>query len=180
MNKPSTSWRSCRKASVSKSMQVTSEAMISTNSGILTTGTSVRRTSEITEFVTTSTEVVATPSANPLTAVVVIASSGQRPSSWTRAGLLVHKPDRSVCLSSFILVVERSLFLVGREARRGGEKLLSMALEVYQCVVHGSDDGTRRNGRAGQPVECTAVFLDGPEPRRRVAEPLAVELQYPA
>src|SRR5690606_15874583 len=105
--------------------------MISTNNGMRTTGTSERRIIEMIELVTTSTAVVATPRAKPFTAGVVIASSGQRPKGWRRAGLLVERPSCSVFLSSS-MKFRGCRSLVGLRGDPCGrrEQLVAVTLEV--------------------------------------------------
>ena len=80
---------------------------------------------EITVFVTTSTELVASPSASPLTTDVVTASSGQSPSSCTSAGLSRQKPTATTSRRPL-------LFCIGVAAGGcgGAEEFVTMALEV--------------------------------------------------
>ncbi len=81
--------------------------MIITKINIRTLGSKVWRISDTIEFVQIRTTVVAIPRARPFTSVVVIASSGQIPSNWIRAGFLVQRPSTIRVLMSIIIDFDR-------------------------------------------------------------------------
>ena len=107
-------------------MAVTSAAATSTNSGTRHAGTTARRTSEITMFVTSSTAVVARPRAKPLTAEVVTASSGDSPSSCTNVRLLRQRPSTTAVRR----LLEVGLMFAGRGLRGRAVDVVAMLLEV--------------------------------------------------
>jgi len=75
------------------STAVTKEAITITNTGSRTSGRTQLRIRETVALERVSTTRVAIPRPSPLTALLVTASRGQRPSSATSAWLLVHKPS---------------------------------------------------------------------------------------
>jgi len=74
-------------------MAVTTEAITSTNTGRRTSGRTQWRIIDTSTLLTTSVSSVASPRPRALTVVLEMASSGQRPSTCTSAGLLRHRPS---------------------------------------------------------------------------------------
>ncbi len=107
-------------------MAVTSAAATSTNNGTRHAGTTARRTSEITMFVTSRTAVVARPSASPLTAEVVTASNGDNPSNCTNVRLLRQRPSTTVLRR----LLEVGLMLASGGLRGRAVDVVAMLLEV--------------------------------------------------
>src|SRR5687767_1004037 len=70
--------------------------MTSTNAGMRTSSRMTGRSSEIAKFVVVSAITVARPSAIALTAPLLTASKGQRPSNCTRPVLFDQRPDSRI------------------------------------------------------------------------------------
>lgn len=81
---------------MSSSMQVTAAAMIMTKAGRRIASEAKLRIIETAVLDTVSTNMVAMPMPRALMTEPVTASRGQRPSSWTMAGLFFHRPFREI------------------------------------------------------------------------------------
>ncbi len=84
MKIPSTRYSGCTKAFISRSITVTSAAMMRTNTGMRISCGTKWRMPDTAPLAAAITSMVASPSDSALTTVLLIASSGHRPSSCTR------------------------------------------------------------------------------------------------
>src|SRR5210317_1956239 len=136
-------------ACIVNSIMVTTEAMIKTNTGSLTSLRTKPLISETIVFDSSSVISVAIPRPTPFTTVLVTASNGQSPSSCTRATLLLHRPLREI---SSLLVMSCHLI----------KNHISVLLIVQQCIAYCSDYRARRDGCAGKLVEIPAITFYQP------------------
>ena len=75
-------------------------AIVTTNTPMRTSGNNQRPTSEAARLLASSTASVAIPRPSALPSVVLTASSGQSPSSWTSPGFWRPSPLRNVATAS--------------------------------------------------------------------------------
>ena len=92
MKMPSTRYSGCTNAFIARSITVTRAAMMSTNTGMRISFGTKLRTPDTAPLEAAITSVVATPSDSALTTLLLIASSGHRPSSCTSPVFCLMRP----------------------------------------------------------------------------------------
>src|SRR5690606_26659096 len=108
--------------------------MIMTKAGSRTASVTALRISDTATLEVISTRMVAMPRPSALTVVLLTPSRGHRPSSWTRPGLLCHRPS-AASLDNFLSAM---VGFLRRHLQQGVAVLAEVDKRVVYCLNHGT------------------------------------------